>query len=187
MVPVIVVPTARAINRDGSNEYGTTASDVQWHVLYVKSRQEKALGDELAAMRIEYYLPLVRHPRFYGKKKSQVELPLFPGYLFLLGSLENVYSADRTKRVARIIHVADQGQLERDLENLNVALTSGAILRTHAFLAKGTRVEVMAGPLKGLQGVVDDPSKPRRLILQVEMLTSAASLEIDGALVQPIR
>jgi transcription antitermination factor NusG len=156
-------------------------------VLYVKSRQEKALADELAAMRISHYLPLVNHPRFYGRRKKQVELPLFPGYLFLWSSIDEVYRADRTRRVARVIEVNDQRQIEWELHNLNVALVSGARLRPHEFLARGTRVEVRAGPFRGLQGVVEDASRPNRIVLQVEMLARAVGLEIDGALVEVVR
>src|SRR5439155_10333768 len=79
-----------------------------WYVLHTKSRQEKILADELAARRVEHYLPLIKRPRFYGKRKAVVEEPLFPGYVFLFGDLDHAYVADRTKRVANIITVADQ-------------------------------------------------------------------------------
>src|SRR4051812_35275017 len=157
-----------------------------WHVLYVKSRQEKALAEELAAMGIDHYLPLERQLRFHRNRKTHVELPLFPGYLFLHGTIDEVYSADRTKRVARLIRVSDQLQIERDLNNLKLALTNGTPLRAHAYLSRGTRVEVRTGPLQGLQGIVEDSSRLDRVILQVEMLARAVSLEIDGAMVSPI-
>jgi transcriptional antiterminator NusG len=158
----------------------------KWHVLYVKSRQEKALSDELSAMRIRHYLPLLRKPRFYRRRKRHVELPLFPGYMFLFGVLDDVYSADRTKRVARVIRVADQQQMELDLKNLRLAESNGAVLRSHTYLRRGTKVEVQEGPLRGLQGIVENATRPSKLVLQVQMLARAASLEIDGALVGPI-
>jgi transcription antitermination factor NusG len=157
-----------------------------WHVLYVKSRQEKALAEELSAMGIDHYLPLERQLRFHRNRKTHVELPLFPGYLFLHGTIDEMYSADRTKRVARLIHVSDQVQIERDLCNLKLAISNGTPLRAHAYLSRGTRVEVKAGPLKGLQGIVEDSSRLDRVILQVEMLARAVSLEVDGAMVSPI-
>ena len=64
-----------------------------WHVLHTKSRQEKVVAAELGAMGIAYYLPLVRQVRYYGRRKAKVAMPLFPGYLFLRGSLEQVYGA----------------------------------------------------------------------------------------------
>jgi transcription antitermination factor NusG len=53
-------------------------------------------------------------------------------------------------------------------------------------LVAGTKVEVRAGPFRGLQGVVDSRLKQNRLLLQVEMLSRAVSVEIDAALLDPI-
>ena len=155
-----------------------------WFVLHTKSRQEKLLADTLSTMGIAAYLPLVRQPRYYGRHKLSVELPLFAGYLFLRGSIDDAYSADRTNRVAKIIPVADQQRLDTELQNIQLALERGAELDLCQALTKGTPVEVRSGPFRGLQGVVEDRVKPNRLLLQVEMLGRAVSLEVDGALLE---
>lgn len=156
----------------------------QWHVLHTKSRQEKALAADLAAMRIAHYLPLVRQLRYHGNRKVSVEEPLFPGYVFLRGTLDQAYLADRTRRVASIIRVPDQKQLEWELANLHLALTRGAPLAPYPFLQAGVRVEVTSGPFRGLQGVIEERLGNDRLILQVAMLGRGVSLEIDGAMLQ---
>ena len=158
----------------------------KWHVLHTKSRQEKVVAADLAAMGIAYYLPLVRAIRYYGKRKAKVSMPLFPGYVFLRGTLEQVYAADRTKRVANIIAVNAQDQLDWELRNLHLALSKDAELTPFPFLKKGVRVEVRSGPFRGLQGVIEGRAADNRLILQVDMLGRAVSLEIDGALLDPI-
>src|SRR4051812_37852459 len=81
----------------------------EWFVLHTKSRQEKALGAELDRLGVPYYLPIVNQIRYYGKRKFKVAEPLFPGYIFLRGSTEGLYTADRTKRVANIIQVEYMG------------------------------------------------------------------------------
>ena len=158
----------------------------KWHVLHTKSRQEKALAEDLLALGIPHFLPLVRQVRYYGKRKSLAELPIFPGYLFLRGSLDDAYQADRTRRVARLIKVNDQTKIDWELRNIYVALSKDAPLAPYPFLSKGIRVEVRSGPFRGLQGVIEDVSKRGRLILRVETLGSALSLEIDGALLDPL-
>src|SRR3954469_20570981 len=40
-----------------------------WHVLHTKSRQEKILSEDLLALEIPHYLPLVKSVRYYGKRK----------------------------------------------------------------------------------------------------------------------
>lgn len=153
-----------------------------WHVLHVKSRQEKALSEDLCAMGVAHFLPLLCQTRYWANRKSRVEEPLFPGYLFLFGTIEQAYRADRTRRVARVIEVHDQRQIEWELQNIRLALRQDATLTTYPFLKKGVRVEVRSGPMRGLQGVIEDRTKDNRLILQVKMLGRAVSLEIDGSL-----
>jgi transcription antitermination factor NusG len=157
-----------------------------WHVLHVRSRQEKALCQDLAVRGIGYYLPLVRQARFYGRRKASVELPLFTGYLFLLGTLEQAYSADRTGRVARIIPVFNQEQMDWELRNLQLAMRQRPALVPYPYLRTGLRVEVRAGPFRGIQGVIENRAKESRLILQITTLGKAVSLEIDASLVDPI-
>ena len=158
----------------------------QWHVLQTLPRQEKALVRDLGAQRIEHYLPLRKSLRKYGRRKLTSELPLFPGYVFLRGSLDDAYTADRTGRVARIIRVPDQRQLQWELDNLRRALDGGVSLDPYPWLKRGIRVVVTRGPMKGLEGLIEDKPRPDRLILQVDILGRAVSMEISPELLEPL-
>jgi transcription antitermination factor NusG len=158
----------------------------EWLVLHTRSRQEKALADDLAAMQIAHFLPLIKQARYYGRRKLSVELPLFGCYLFMRGARDDAYRADRTKRVAKIIAVADQEKLDWELRNLYLALMRNAVLDPYPYLVSGAAVEVRSGPFRGLQGIVDHRISPNRLILAVEMLGRAVSLEMDAALLDAV-
>jgi transcription antitermination factor NusG len=157
-----------------------------WFVLRTKSRQEKVLANDLDARGIANFLPLITCTKFYGGRKARVEVPLFPGYLFLRGDVDEAYEADRTRRVAQIIRVVDQHKMDAELRNIHLALGVDAPLDPFPFLRAGVRVEVRDGPFRGLQGVVQDRSRLDRLILQVETLGQAVSLEIDGSLLDVV-
>lgn len=161
-------------------------SDSRWFVLHTKSRQEKALAAALAARDIRCYLPLKQEVKYYGPRKTVVQEPLFPGYAFLWGTQDQAYWADRTRRVARVLPVADQHRLGSELRQIQLALSRNAPLTLYPALVKGIKVEVRSGPLRGLRGVIQDRRKNNRLILQVQMLAQAASLELDGAVLEPI-
>jgi transcription antitermination factor NusG len=137
-------------------------------------------------MGISHFLPLLKEVRFYGRHKLMVETPLFPSYVFMRGTVDDVYRADRTKRVVKIIPVPDQQRLNWELQNVAAALERDAKFDPYPYLVRGARVEVRAGPLRGVQGLVDERVKPDRLILQVEMLGRALSLEVDGSLLDRI-
>lgn len=156
----------------------------RWHVLQTLARQEKALALDLAAMRIEHYLPLQPSVRYYGKRKLTTDLPVFPGYLFLRGTLDQAYRADRTQRVARIIPVADQDRLAAELAQIQRVLESGATLNPHADFTPGTRVVVRCGPLQGIVGEVEERVKPDRLILRIKTLGQSVSLDVESALLE---
>jgi transcription termination/antitermination protein NusG len=158
----------------------------EWHVLWTKSRQEKALAEELGRQGIRHFLPLLRQERYQSGRRTVVDAPLFPGYVFLHGTREDAFRSDDTRRVAQIIKVVNQEQLAEELSALHFALASEAPLVAYPYLKKGVRVEVKSGPFRGLRGVVEDRINARRLILQINLLTQAVSMEIDGALLEPI-
>jgi transcription antitermination factor NusG len=157
-----------------------------WFVVRTRSRQEKALAQDLRARGVAYFLPLITVTKFYSGRKAKVEAPLFPGYLFLCGSLDDAYLADRTDRVAQIIQVPDQRRLEWELRNVHAALGANATLSTFPYLRAGVRVEVREGPFRGLQGVIEDIDHRDRIIFQVQTLGQAVSMEIDGSLLDVI-
>ncbi len=146
------------------------------------------MADDLKRMQISYLLPLRKEIRYYGKRRALVEVPLFPGYIFLCGDLEQVYAADRTRRVANVLEVKDQARIRWELENLTrtLAVNSSTPLDPYPYLKVGVRVEVRSGPFRGIQGMVADRRCADRLLLQVELLGQAVSLELHGALLEPI-
>jgi transcription antitermination factor NusG len=157
-----------------------------WHVLHVRSHQEKIVASDITAMGIACFLPLVQRTSVRGRRTVNFEVPLFPGYVFLRGSLEDAYRCDRTKRVAAILPVADQRTLDWELRNIWHALQGGADLTPHPYVPDGVPVVVRCGPFQGLQGVVARHAKGDRLVLQVKMLGGGTSLELGGAYVEPL-
>ena len=157
-----------------------------WHVLHTRSRQEKALVRTLDAADIHCFLPLVDRVRFHGHRKTTVSMPLFSTYVFMHGTVEQTYAAVSTKRVANVITVPDQAGFDRDLQQIRQALSGGAALEPTDYLCLGRRVRVTAGPFKDIEGLIEDRPRPDRLILQIDTLGRAASLEIDASLLQPV-
>jgi transcription antitermination factor NusG len=157
-----------------------------WYVLLTRSRQEKALAESLSARRVSHFLPVLRKNRLYGNRKAVVEQPMFPGYIFLKGSFDDVHEADRTRRVARILQVGDQQGLQSELKNLWLAIKNRVALDPFPYLRTGMRAEVRSGPLRGLEGVVERRLGVSRLVLQVQMLGRAVAVEVDAALLDPL-
>ncbi len=94
-----------------------------WWLVYTKPRNEKALAGTLEAFSIRYFLPLARVQRRYNGVTRNLQVPLFPGYLFLCGGIEDRYATMDTRRVVNIIEVKDQARLREDLRQVHRATT----------------------------------------------------------------
>jgi len=158
----------------------------QWWVVHTKSRNEKALAHDLMGRGISYFLPMIWKVRRKSRRTMRSLLPLFGGYLFFCGSENDRVEILRTDRVANLIEVKDQQKLIRELQQIEQALRSGVPVTPHKYLKEGQKCRVVAGPLMGLQGVISRTAGATRLVLQVDMLGQAASVEIDVDMIEPV-
>ena len=151
----------------------------EWWVVHTKSRNEKALAHDLIRREISYFLPMTWKVRRKSRRTIRSLLPLFSGYLFFCGGENARTEVLRTDRVANILRVKDQEKLINELLQIQQALKIGAPLVPHKYVKAGQKCKVIAGPLLGLEGVVAMTHGATRLVLQVDMLGQAASVEID--------
>jgi len=157
-----------------------------WWVAHTKSRNEKALAWQMQQKDISYFLPMHWKVSRKGRRTLRSLLPLFAGYVFFCGSEDDRVEVLRTNRVANIIPVPDQVGLVKDLAPIERLMLEGADLKPHKYIEAGRKCRVIAGPLMGTEGVVSRTSRQTRLVLQVEMLGQATSVEIEGDLLELI-
>jgi transcription antitermination factor NusG len=157
-----------------------------WWVAHTKSRNEKALAQNLIRKSISYFLPMSwRVHRRKGRTLRSL-LPLFGGYLFFCGRETQRLEVLRTNRVANLIEVKDQRKLLAELLQVEQALRAGASLLPHKYIKAGQLCRVIAGPLADLQGVIVKTKTAARLVLQIDMLGQATSAEIDADMIEII-
>jgi transcriptional antiterminator RfaH len=157
-----------------------------WWVAHTKSRNEKALAQDLIRKSICYFLPMTWKAHRRQGRTFRSLLPLFSGYLFFCGNENERRELLRTNRVANVIEVKDQRKLVAELSQIEHALRTGAALSPHRYIKAGQQCRVTAGSLAGLQGVVLKTERSARLILQIDMLGQAASVEIDIDMIETI-
>ena len=75
----------------------------RWHAIYTVPRHEKTVVKRLDALDIENYLPLYSAVRVWHGRKVQVELPLFPGYVFAKMSISDKWSVLTFAGVIRLV------------------------------------------------------------------------------------
>ena len=158
----------------------------KWWVVHTRSRNEKALAHDLIRQNISYFLPMSWKISRRSRRKIRSLLPLFSGYLFFCGQENQRVELLRTNRVANLIEVNDQQKLLDELVQIDQALRTGVPMTPHKYIKTGQRCRVIAGPLIGLEGIVIKTKKATRLILQIDMLGQAASVETDFDMIEII-
>jgi transcriptional antiterminator RfaH len=142
----------------------------QWWALHTRPRAEKVLARKFLGRGLAFYLPVHRRQwRTRGRLFSS-HRPLFPGYVFLHGDGHARLHALETNAVVRCLPVADHAQLQEDLLRVRRLIASGTSLTPEARLRPGSRVEVVAGPLAGMQGKVLKAGKRLKFLVEVRFL-----------------
>lgn len=158
-----------------------------WWVAHTKARNEKALAWDLMGKGISYFLPLVSKASKTPKGRVIRSLvPLFSSYMFFCGDENARVETLRTHRVANIIPCTSVEHFINELWAIEKAIESGADLKPYNFIEVGQKCRVIAGPLMGTEGIVVRTSKETRLILQIDMLGQATSVDIEADLLELI-
>jgi transcriptional antiterminator RfaH len=151
----------------------------RWRVLHTKPRQEKSLARQLHRSGVPFYLPLVARRLLVRGRVQSSYLPLFPGYLFLLGDAQERVAALATSRVVRTLEVPHQAGLWHDLRQVSRLIASGAPVTPEARLVPGDLVEIRSGVLAGLTGKVLRVASKTRFVVQVNFIQQGASVELE--------
>jgi transcription antitermination factor NusG len=158
----------------------------RWLVLHTRPRAEKALTRRFLARARPFFLPLYQKRWRCRGRLLQSHLPLFPGYVFLLGDADARLEALQTNLVANCLPVEDQEQLHVDLLRVHHLMTSGEPLVPEDRLQPGSLVEIIDGPLKGLEGKVLRQGNRLKFFIEVQLLQRGASVEIDSWMIRAL-
>jgi transcriptional antiterminator RfaH len=157
-----------------------------WWVLHTKPRQEKSLARQLLRSGVSFYLPVIARRCLVRNRVQHSHVPLFAGYVFLLGDHDERVTALATGRVVRSLEVADQTGLWRDLRQICRLIATGAPIAPEERLTPGAPVEIRTGPLAGLRGTILRTASGRRFVVQVDFIHQGASVLLDDFHLAPL-
>jgi transcriptional antiterminator RfaH len=162
------------------------ASGRSWWVLHTKPRQEKSLARQLRKGGVPFYLPVVARRCLVGSRVRHSHVPLFSGYVFLLGDRDERVTALSTGRVVRALDVPDQQGLWRDLRQISRLIAAGVPITPEQRLTPGALVEIRTGPLAGLTGTILRTASGRRFVVRVDFIQQGASVLLDDFHLAPL-
>ena len=160
----------------------------RWYVAHTRSRHEKVLAEALRRFGIFNYLPLAQSVTRSAAtgRISRSLVPVFPGYVFFSGTEEQRYLVLTTNRVANVLHVSDQQRLLAELRHVQHLLDTAEDIFVAERLNVGDWGRIVAGPLRGLEGVITSRAGRLRLAMNVTILGQSVSVEVDRSAVEKI-
>ena len=160
--------------------------DKQWIVVRSKPRSEKVAHSELVKKNIEAYLPLLKERRKWSDRKKWVEFPLFSSYLFARIDIKDSIFVLQTQGVNTIVKFGKQIAIVQNsvIKAIRLAMEGGYQLEPVEYFVEGNRVEVVAGPMKGVKGIVAKLKGQNRLIIKIDAIQQALSIQIESKFIR---
>lgn len=179
----------RAVLIAGDSRPVSTAIDPRWYAAQTCSRHEKRVAEYLAGRDIQCFLPLYATQRRWADRKTRVELPLFPGYLFVRIPVLERLRVLELPGVVRL--VSSRGQAvaigDAEIESLRQGLTAGGKAEPHPFLKIGECVRVVTGPFAGCTGILLRKKDALRVVVSLDIIMRSVAVEVDACDIEPSR
>jgi transcription antitermination factor NusG len=161
---------------------------VEWYAVYTNARHEKKVSAYLDSRSVECYLPSYKSVRRWQDRQKEVEMPLFPGYVFVKIAYRSRLQVLTAPGVVQFVTFDGKPApiIEAEIENLRQAHSQAARFEPHPYLRVGRRVRVRNGPLAGLEGILVRRKDGFRLVLSIELIMRSVAAEVDEADVEPV-
>lgn len=164
-------------------------SDSPWYALYTRHQHEKMVNQVLSNKGFNTFLPLYAATHNWKDRTKALSLPLFPCYVFLKGGIERRLQILTTPGIYGLVSSAGQPAAIPDIEieAIRRVVESGARVEAHPYLKCGNWVRVKCGPLTGIEGILVRKKNISRLVLSVEILGTAAAIEVAAFQVEAVK
>jgi transcription antitermination factor NusG len=164
------------------------ASQYPWYVLRAKAGREKSVASLLRSKDFIEFLPLYASCRRWSDRTRQVDLPLFPGYVFCRF---DPYHRLPLLTTPGVLHILGMGGVpepadEEEIAALQCVVRSGLLLQPWPFLKVGERVTIQEGPLRNVQGVLTEIKGVRNLVVSITLLQRSVAVCVDRTGVRPV-
>lgn len=161
-----------------------------WYVLHTRSHFENVVFTSLTGKEIETFLPKMRVKSRRKDRHKMIDVPVFPGYLFVRSTLSPAAHVDilKTAGAVRLIgnSAAPVPVPDETVESLRIMTdVPDSIFTGHRF-ERGDRVRVAAGPFAGVIGIFSRYQGQERVVVEVEILGRFAAVEVTEEDVEPL-
>ena len=161
-----------------------------WFALHTRSRFENVVSDHLTKKSFEVFLPKTKKPSTRKDRRIILDVPIFPGYVFVKTGLtpESHLSILKTVGVVRVLGAA-QGPVpipEESLTSLQIMAAAGEEIFTAFAFTEGDPVMVTHGPFAGITGIFTKHLGQGRVIVNIDILGQSAAVHVSDTEIEAI-
>jgi transcription antitermination factor NusG len=166
-----------------------SAAQARWYAVYTCANHEKRVADQFTGRGVVHFLPQYESVRRWKDRKVQLQLPLFPGYLFVHMTVQDRLRVLQVPGVVRLVGFdgSPTPMPQEDINRIRQFLGQGWRAEPHRYLQQGRRARVVHGPLAGMEGIVTRRKNRSRLVLSFDSIQRSMAVEIDEADVEAVR
>jgi transcription antitermination factor NusG len=152
-----------------------------WFAILARTGKEKNATLLLENAGYECYLPVIKFTRQWSDRLKEIELPLFPGYLFCRMNPHNRLPVLITPGVIQIVGVGKTPIPvdEQEIAAIQRVGKSGISTMPWPYLQVGHVAQIEEGPLRGMTGIVIRIKSGLKLVLSVNLLQRSIAVEVD--------
>ena len=160
----------------------------RWYALYTRPRHEKAVAEQLARRQVETFLPLREVLSRWKDRRKLVQLPLFPGYVFVHAPLRRKREVVTTEGVVCMVNFrgAPAPIPDAQIDAIRDICLTKLPCDPYPYLTEGRWVRVTRGPLAGLSGILIRKKSKHRLVVSIDILQQSVAVEIDADSAVPL-
>lgn len=181
--------TVQPIGFESPDHFHAELNLRSWYAVQTLPRHEKKVDAELRLKGVQSFLPLLSVNRQWSDRQQRIDLPLFPGYVFvrIAAGARTRVPVLTTSGVIGLVGTRGIGTTIPDTEIAAVqcVVANKVSFRSWKLLEAGQRVRVRGGSLDGVQGVLVEVKDERSLVISVELLQRSLSISIEGYCVEP--
>jgi len=153
-----------------------------WYAATVKPKHEHAASVCLRGKGLEVFNPIYRERRRWSDRVKEIEVPLFPGYVFCRFGVHQRMAVLKTPSVTSIVSTGNEPAAlsNKEIAAVQAIVASGRHAIPWRYPAIGHTVRVTGGCLAGLLGTVVREKNAYRVVVNIELLQRSVAVEIDN-------
>lgn len=159
-----------------------------WYAVQVKRNHERLTETHLEHRDYQTFLPTYRSRRRWSDRVKELDMPLFPGYLFCHMDPARRLSVLTSPGVVRVVGIGKTPVPvpDQEINSIRAIVESKLQAGPCAFLQLGEQVRIGYGPLRGLTGLLLAIENQHRLVVGVTLLRRSVAVNIEQDWVIPL-